>query len=317
MRLKGQKEHYGRWIASIVFLLLLVTLYSFIIKTDNLLLEGIGLGITLILVFINFFYLIRAKVVITKETHSLKKENVDTISVSPLEAYFIHSLWYHKKNRIFEKQIVSEIFYELEKETILFDGEVFSLFPNIDMASIDSFEFRFLCGMFLTPVEFQQNEERRKKKMIKIQKEEKSFSRKAVKEYALENLSNRDTEYSFIEAIKEKYFVSLETANSALFTFLSGFLILLNMMSAFSFLLKETSLFNFYLPIMGAFLLVLGITSPLRERVRIQEGERENVNHILNYLKNLKKDFSSKDILYLQAISSVVDQKRMKILQIE
>ena len=153
--------------------------------------------------------------------------------------------------------------------------------------------------------------------MRKIQKEEKSFSRKEVKEYALENLSNRDTEYSFIEAIKEKYFVSLETANSALFTLLSGFLILLNMMSAFSFLLKETSLFNFYLPIVGAFLLVLGITSPLRERVKIQEGERENVNHILNYLKNLKKDFSRKDILYLQAISSVVDQKRMKIFQIE
>lgn len=318
MKVKEQKkDHYGRWIASIVFVLFLVTLYSFIIKTNNLILEGIGLGITLLLIFINLFYIIKSKLAIRKSSKMIRKEAVEEVTVSPLEAYFIHTLWYHKKNNIGEKQIVSELFYEMEKETIFFDGETLELNDKVDLEKLDAFEFHFLCGLFLSLTEFQQKEEMRIKKMKKYQKEKVSFPMAKIKEQALENLSNRNTEYEWIEQVREKYFLPLETPNSAFFTIISAFLILLNVMSAFTFIRQNGNLWNFYLPMIGAFLLALGITSSFRERVLLKEDQKEAVSQVLNYLKNLKTDFSSKDVLYLQAIGSVVDKKRMKIFQIE
>ncbi len=294
---KKKDKNDQKWLFVLILLIGAATLYSFIISKDILVLEWIALGMTGFFVLWNFYYLMKNKKIMTRMKKAIPKRKIDCISLNPIDASVIYTSWYHKQLAMGKREISILLDYLVSKGYMIEEEEEYSISPSLSLPSLGESDRYLLKLFFLKPSFFHQKEELRMEKLEKFQKGGK-LPIEEILRYSIENTRDNSSFRELVQSIKGDYFIGVENATSAFVTMASMIFAFFNLFLALSFL-KEPTLWTFYLPVVGAVLLVLGITSKYRERVILRSDKKESVIETLNYLSEIQGKDTRPEIYYL------------------
>lgn len=318
----NKKDNYEQtikvMIAVIAFFVILVTIYSVTIKTNNEILLILTATITIIIIIFNLLLVSKNKNKTNNMRKMILKKDIDSININPLAIYLIDKIWYHKKGKLTYRQIYSGLIYNISEGRIVYDDSKMKINDNFKLSELSKID-RFTIELaFFEATEFKQNDKLKDEKLTKMQIDNISLPIIDIKKNIEDNCKNRAAFYDIFSIIKSEYFVDIEGGNEAILTIFSWICIILEVALGIS-CMKVGSILGFYLPISLAFALTFVITSKYRERVVLKTDKKEDISDILNYIRNLDNNSSNNmDKTYLYALNRLNDtDKIVKIFFIE